>query len=92
MPYISAQISVYPLGSGDLSKKINQFIQSLVDKDLVVRVGPMSSHIEGESDIIFAALQHAFDEIAAGGEFVLTATFSNACPAWFKPEEIGKKE
>jgi uncharacterized protein YqgV (UPF0045/DUF77 family) len=91
MSYISAQISVYPLGAGDLSERIERFVQSLTERGLEVRVGPMSSHTAGESEIVFSALRHAFDEIAAGGEVVLTATFSNACPAWFAPEERGKK-
>jgi uncharacterized protein YqgV (UPF0045/DUF77 family) len=92
MSFISAQISVYPLGTDDLSEKIDRFIQSLADDDLVVHVGPMSSYIGGESDRVFEALRRAFDEIAAGGEVVLTATFSNACPAWFTPVERAKKE
>lgn len=90
MSYTTAQISVYPLGTGDLSERIDRFIKRLTERGLVVRVGPMSSHIEGETSVIFDALKEAFDEIAATGEVVLNATFSNACPAWFEPVEKGK--
>ena len=80
MSYITAQISLYPLGTDDISNEIDRFVKNLREKGLEVRVGPMSSHVEGESKILFDALGRAFDEIASKGQVVLTATFSNACP------------
>jgi uncharacterized protein YqgV (UPF0045/DUF77 family) len=88
MSSITAQISLYPLGTDDISSKIQRFTDTLIQRGLSVRVGPMSSHIEGESELLFDAVRLAFDEIATGdNKVVLTATFSNACPPWFEPEE-----
>ncbi len=86
MPSITAQISLYPLGTDDISSKIQHFADKLIEQGLIVRVGPMSSHVEGESELLFDALRLAFEEIAVSGEVVLTATFSNACPVWFEPK------
>jgi uncharacterized protein YqgV (UPF0045/DUF77 family) len=83
MSYITAQISLYPLGTDDISNEIDRFVKNLREKGLEVRVGPMSSHVGGESKVLFDALGQAFDEIASKGRVVLTATFSNACPTWY---------
>jgi uncharacterized protein YqgV (UPF0045/DUF77 family) len=87
MSSITAQISLYPLGTDDISSKIQRFTDKLIEQGLIVRVGPMSSHIEGDSELLFEALRIVFDEIASSGEVVLTATFSNACPVWFEPKK-----
>ena len=45
---ISAQISLYPLGSGDLSPAIESFIETLEAHGLSCEVGTMSTVIWGD--------------------------------------------
>jgi uncharacterized protein YqgV (UPF0045/DUF77 family) len=44
------------------------------------QVGPMSTIITGENQVIFAALGDAFAKAAEVGQVVMTITVSNACP------------
>jgi len=87
MPFITAQVSLYPLGTGDLSKCIDGFVDVLTGRGLTVRVGSMSSYVEGESDVVFDALKDAFNRVAPRYPVVLNITVSNTCPAWSEPEE-----
>jgi hypothetical protein len=40
----------------------------------------MSTLISGNDEILFAALQTAFQRAAGRGQAVMVVTFSNACP------------
>jgi len=44
------------------------------------QVGPMSTIVTGEDQLIFAALGDAFAKAAEVGQVVMTVTVSNACP------------
>ena len=90
MSFITAEISLYPLGAGNASESIDGFIDALTKRGLTVRVGAMSSYIEGEADVVFDALKDAFGDIARKNPIVLSVTVSNTCPAWFEPEERKK--
>jgi tRNA-Thr(GGU) m(6)t(6)A37 methyltransferase TsaA len=80
MSKITTQLSVYPLGKAPLSPTINQALHTLREHGLNVEAGTMSSLVSGNDDVVFAALQAAFHQIAAQGPVVMVATFSNACP------------
>jgi tRNA-Thr(GGU) m(6)t(6)A37 methyltransferase TsaA len=80
MSRVAAQISLYPLGEAVLSLSIEKALRILREHGLDVEVGTMSSLISGDDDVVFAALQAAFHQIAAQGPVVMVATFSNACP------------
>lgn len=80
MSRITAQISVYPLGEAVLSPAIDKALRILHEHGLEVEAGTMSSLVGGNDDVVFAALQAAFHQIAAQGPVVMVATFSNACP------------
>lgn len=77
---ISAQISLYPLRQTSLSEPIEDLLRSLRSRGLDVRPGPMSALVVGEAGALFDALEQAFREAAEGGQVVMVATFSNACP------------
>ena len=77
---VQAEVSLYPLRQDDLTKPIQQFVESLKSNDLNVKTGSMSSVILGDSKIIFQSLQKAFEQAAQKYEVVLTAKISNACP------------
>jgi len=77
---VQAEISLYPLRQNDLTKPIQQFIESLKHDDLNIKTGLMSSIISGEESIVFQSLQKAFARVAKKYEVVLTAKISNSCP------------
>ena len=80
MSRITAQLSVYPLGEASLSPTIDKALRILRNHGLDVEAGTMSSLVSGDDDVVFAALQSVFHQIAAQGPVVMVATFSNACP------------
>jgi len=77
---VQAEVSLYPLRQNDLTKPIQQFVESLKNENLNVKTGPMSSVISGDNKIVFQSLQKAFEQEAQKYEVVLTAKISNACP------------
>jgi uncharacterized protein YqgV (UPF0045/DUF77 family) len=77
---ISAQVSIYPLRQERLSPAIQAVTTSLAGHGLQVQVGPMSTHVTGAAEMVFAALEEAFVRAAATGQVVMTITVSNACP------------
>ena len=77
---VQIEVSLYPLRQNDLTKPIQQFVESLKNNNLKVKTGSMSSVISGEESIVFQSLQKAFEQAAQKYELVLTAKISNACP------------
>jgi uncharacterized protein YqgV (UPF0045/DUF77 family) len=77
---VSAQISIYPLRQEHLSPAIDAVKQTLEAHGLRPEIGPMSTQIAGDADIVFLALRKAFEAAAATGHVVMTLTVSNACP------------
>jgi uncharacterized protein YqgV (UPF0045/DUF77 family) len=77
---ISAQISIYPLRQEHLSPAIEAVRKELTARNLQPEIGPMSTVVTGEVEVVFAALQKAFVQAAATGPAVMTITVSNACP------------
>jgi len=77
---VQAEISLYPLRHNDLTKPIQQFVESLKRDDLEIKTGSMSSVILGEESIVFQSLQKAFEQAAKKHEVVLIAKISNTCP------------
>ena len=55
-------------------------VRAVKEHGLTPQVGPMSTTVTGESDIVFAALAEAFAKAATTGQVVMTITISNACP------------
>ncbi len=84
---ISAQVSLYPLGQEDLGPAIQAVLNVLAARDLPHRVGPMSTLVWGDEEVVFAALREAFVAAAQLGHAVMTVTVSNACPLPVKADE-----
>jgi uncharacterized protein YqgV (UPF0045/DUF77 family) len=78
--FVSAQVSLYPLGQSDLWPAIKAVWQALDKHGLGYRPGPMSTLVEGEAGAMFAALHDAFEAAAGHGNTVMVFTLSNACP------------
>ena len=77
---VHAEVSLYPLRQNDLTKPIQQFVESLEINNLKVKTGSMSSVISGEESIVFQSLQKAFEQAAQKYDVVLNVKISNACP------------
>jgi len=77
---IQAEISLYPLRQRDLTRPIQQFIETLENYKLKVETGPMSSIVWGDSQAVFKGLQKAFEQVGQQWQVVVTAKISNACP------------
>jgi uncharacterized protein YqgV (UPF0045/DUF77 family) len=76
----SAQVSVYPLRQERIGPAIAIVRAALQARGLEPQVGPMSTIVTGEDQLIFAALGDAFAKAAEVGQVVMTVTVSNACP------------
>jgi uncharacterized protein YqgV (UPF0045/DUF77 family) len=76
----SAQISVYPLRQEHLGPAIETMRAALAARGLEPQVGPMSTIVSGEAELLFAALADAFAKAAQEAEVVMNVTVSNACP------------
>jgi uncharacterized protein YqgV (UPF0045/DUF77 family) len=77
---VQAEISLYPLRQNDLTKPIQRFVEGLKSNKLKVELGPMSTLVTGDSQVVFEKLQKAFQRLAQKYEIVMTAKISNACP------------
>jgi uncharacterized protein YqgV (UPF0045/DUF77 family) len=75
--FVTAQVSLYPLGQTEFLPPIDAVIATLQDSGLEVRVGPMSTLVAGEEDVVFAALRQAFDVASRSGGFVLVTALTN---------------
>ena len=78
---VSAQVSVYPLGQADLAPAIAAVWRAFEAHGLSYRCGAMSTVVEGDSAVVFAALGDAFNAAAQYGGTVMVVTVSNACPS-----------
>lgn len=85
MPHdISAQVSLYPLRQVSIGPAIREAVRIFQKRGLRIRIGEMSTLVGGEDNVVFAALQEAFQHVAERGDVVMVITLSNACPS---PEE-----
>jgi uncharacterized protein YqgV (UPF0045/DUF77 family) len=77
---ISAELSLYPLGTEDLGGPIRAFALELEGHGMALSMGAMSSTTTGPLEQVFDAVKKAFATVAAERQCVLVAKFSNACP------------
>jgi uncharacterized protein YqgV (UPF0045/DUF77 family) len=89
---VSAQVSVYPLGQGDLTPAIQAAWKAFCARGLNYQPGPMSTLLEGDTEKVFAALRDAFQAATAQGATVMVVTVSNACPPLPSQEAVAGHE
>ena len=75
---VSCQFSIYPLGVADLGPPLQAALDAVRNRHLEPEVGPMSSLMAGDLEIVMLALKDAF-AAAAGQDCVMVASLSNAC-------------
>lgn len=89
---VSAQVSVYPLGQGDLAPAIQAAWKAFRAHGLSYQPGPMSTLLEGDTEKVFAALRDAFQAATTQGATVMVVTVSNACPSSPSQEAVARHE
>lgn len=77
---VSAQVSVYPLGQGDLGQAIGNALEAFEAPGIDCTMGSMSTLLEGGEAEVFAALRDGFRAASSHGGTVMVITVSNACP------------
>jgi uncharacterized protein YqgV (UPF0045/DUF77 family) len=77
---IEREVGMYPLRQEHFSPAIEIVRLAFEARGLKPQIGPMSAHVVGEGDLIFAALAEAFAKAANVSEVVMTITVSNTCP------------
>jgi len=80
---ISVQLQLYPLAEKDYGDLIWDAIANLrahENEGLHIEVGPMSTLVVGEADLVWRAVRELFDFAANGRRIVLVTTVSNVCP------------
>lgn len=77
---IQAEISLYPLRAHKISPVLDDFLSHLRAHELTIEPGAMSTHITGETDEVFSALNTAFAAVLNENQAVLIVKVSNACP------------
>ncbi len=87
---VSAQVSVYPLGSDNLAPAIDLAISVLQEYEVDYQIGTMSTLISGEMEAVQAALNAMFSRVAAQYAVVMQCTLSNTCPLSLNSEESGR--
>jgi len=75
-----AEVSVYPLRTADLSEVIDEFVNALSDPSLTCTTHAMSTHIVGESKVLFERVSEAYARVSDRAQVVLLLKVSNACP------------
>jgi uncharacterized protein YqgV (UPF0045/DUF77 family) len=76
---IQATVAVYPLQQAGY-EAVHHAIDALRTADVSVEIQAMHSTIAGSQEVVFQALQAAYEAAAALGPTVMTVTISNACP------------
>jgi uncharacterized protein YqgV (UPF0045/DUF77 family) len=84
---VTAQVSIYPLGQGQLEPAIKAVWDAFRAHGLQYEAGPMSTLLGGNEETVFHALRDGFQAAAEFGGTVMTVTISNACPPLSPPQE-----
>ncbi|MDD8042292.1 MAG: YkoF family thiamine/hydroxymethylpyrimidine-binding protein [Verrucomicrobiota bacterium] len=77
---LQAEISLYPLGTDRIAEGIDTFLERLPRPGVNLRVGNMSTIVEGELELVFEAVRDGFKQVADSNAVVMVLKMSNACP------------
>lgn len=74
----SAEVSIYPMDSGNSSSIINNSIKVLENANVDYKIGSVSTHIEGSKDAVFKSIKDIYDTALKSGEVNMVVTISNS--------------
>ncbi len=77
---VAAQVSLYPLRVPHLRPPIETFVRALQQEGLEATIGPLSTMVEGDAEVLFQAVAKAFAAAAQQQDVVLNLTMTNRKP------------
>lgn len=75
---ISAEVSIYPLKTGDTSAAITNSIELLNGQGVHYSVGSISTFLQGSEEQVWESLQKMFRTARSQGEISMVITITNA--------------
>ncbi|MEW6716536.1 MAG: YkoF family thiamine/hydroxymethylpyrimidine-binding protein [Chloroflexota bacterium] len=76
---IHCQFALYTLRTAQIEEVLEAALSEVSASGFEIKVGKMSTELQGEAAQVFAALQAAYQRAAQMGQVVMTVTISNAC-------------
>ena len=77
---IAAQISYYPLNSGNINEEVDEVLSIIQTYDLGVKTNEMSTIVAGETAKVYQMLQEITESMQSRDqEFVMNVTLSTSC-------------
>ena len=76
---VTIEISYYPL-TADYNLAIQNFIDQLAEKDVLLEIGQMSTLITGDYQVVMDILNKTMGEIMEQYPSVFNLKISNSCP------------
>ncbi len=78
---IDCQFTIYPLCTSQVGEVLEAALGEISTIGLEIKIGKMSTGMQGEGARVFAAQQSAYNRVAKMGDVVMTVTVSSACGA-----------
>jgi len=78
-PLISVQVSVYAL-DGNVREAVHTYLDALDATGLDRDTGTMSTVVWGEAEVIWPALESAYNAVAAKHKVIVNTVLCNAAP------------
>lgn len=75
---IYAEVSIYPLKTGEATEIISSSIDLLNNREIEYTVGSISTHLHGSEAQIWESLQQMFQRARESGEVSMVVTITNA--------------
>jgi len=75
---IQAELSLYPLFTQDLIPVVNNYIDHLKKFNIKMEVREMSTHISGEMEEVFKAIESAYKNVSVNNKCVLVSKYLNS--------------
>ncbi len=75
---LCAEVSIYPQKTNNASQIIDNAIGKLTQQNIEVKVGSLSTHIDGNDNQVWTGIKALFDEAQNSGEVSMVLTISNA--------------
>jgi uncharacterized protein YqgV (UPF0045/DUF77 family) len=79
MSIMTCEASLYVLDVEGSAAVVARILKDMDWKGLEVAVGPMSTFVRGEEELVLDRVRHLYRAAAGAGRCVLHVTLSNAC-------------
>jgi uncharacterized protein YqgV (UPF0045/DUF77 family) len=79
MKWMSCQIALYPLDTLQSESVIQRILDQIDWGELEVKVGPMSTFLRGEQELVLQKVREFYEVAALKDKVVINLTLSNHC-------------